>query len=948
MSGTNDEPRYHEFYDKIDPDLGATVFSEPMKSAADFTAGRYALRHYHKRFSAQADINIEELVGPYESRLAQRLIDRKRTSPRDNNVLVTIGGLGSGKSSCANQLVELLATRDSATSRTTLLVDCNAYREADDPLGLVLRGLLDATMEQLIDLWATSLSRPVTDTERQIAWAIIFGYDIRLWSRVRAQHQFPVAPTPNPLSGLPIEAAFGAADRERALEAALEALSSRQLELQDYIDSLLADPKHVALIASCALGFLASVDDKDEAMRLIVIDNLDPLPSDSILEICQSIYSIAAQNPAYDFLIPVRPSSLRTSAYISNITYIYHRGPCVFDFIYRRLLRYILTRSHAQLEQEGVLRIGLETHLETQALIGSTVIYAYVLLAGSMWRDNQDLTDVVQKARERLLEDAHSDHRDIIDAIDFSRYTLPSIAEMGFAVTGNSARMALALGNRLLLDFYYHPSTLIDVIDRANRRSAGDARRVNITYKRLIQTLFFSATKKRSVKLGRYLNLFVPVETHRNPGQPSLVQVRILMSLARRSSQTLRSLRGDLACYGVPNDIFARSLKQLSAPLRRLVWLSNNRAIKNNSIETEDYAVISERGVSYAEALICNFDYLWVCGATLKNNGISEINFVEKLSLYAYLVADLLEIEFKQIIFAVSGKGEVRTSPGRKADHLTLELLLKSIPRAIGSSRVAFSTTESETQYVKQLARFVATVCRLLEKAIIQYKFCFGDAGYIQDQTHATAATEAMRDLLRRSSKSIEPEHREIIESTIDRLLRDVDELAQVKAERLTRPDAPSFDIISATAEGFAWVLPDKKMKAINDLALSETERKILADQQTHLGRLLRTTLLRFTELERETVKILASLEAAIRAKEQSGVAGGNEKYLQLRREHEWWKNIHEDLEASEFAVPEDGCSRTQMDELKSKLGKRIDLIIRLTGELGVEIPIDLGAARWS
>ncbi|MDX2511588.1 MAG: hypothetical protein QNK25_06015 [Desulfobacterales bacterium] len=191
------------------------------------------------------------------------------------------------------------------------------------------------------------------------------------------------------------------------------------------------DPNNKALLTSCILGYFLERCRLRGIPRLIIIDNLDQLPTSHIRKIINTVDSIASRQTNVHFLIPLRPSSMgaiTTEGYTANSVFTVHYAPCCFEMIYRRITRYILSRSRQDLcspspsdslpsvfyfentspadnSRKASHPSGPSDH-EVDILLFISYMFANILIAG-----------MESGSQKRIADDLHPNHRPSLERV---------------------------------------------------------------------------------------------------------------------------------------------------------------------------------------------------------------------------------------------------------------------------------------------------------------------------------------------------------------------------------------------------------------------------------------------------------------------------------------------------------------------------------------------------
>jgi hypothetical protein len=873
----------------------------------------------------------EHPAGAYEEALYQRL-----TSHDGFNLLILIGGLGAGKSTTVRYVENLLKERGASIRtaypcrcmpiclRRPIKIDCMSVR-GETTLKLLHPGILRAIRfkiyNRLIDEWLArnSLSRDVVreiDAEYKVLRRLIISNDLNEWADIERPSLYPIKvhsealALERPLLKLTPTIEW-IAETVRSLRSAVERIT-------DPLLSVTRDADQALDFTSLLVGFYLSMCAPTHPNNLLVIDNIDQLPTEYIETLVHYMHDLAGRNEGMRILIPLRPSSIVPQGFVRDIHYMYHYGPNCFEMILDRVKRSILMRSRHDLASDQRLFQKGADNDELNVFLFVCYIYAMILSAGySLSRDRQ---------LHKGFVDVHSDHSWLHKAKVGPR-AMRNLSQTLHALVGTSARYANTQLRRYMSAIYSEPWLLKEMLHRGV--TGGAVSRFQLPYNLLIGTIL--GDWENEGDRTRLANLYRATTTSANPGWPSLTKLRILGLLSHKGRVRVVKVVDDLAQFGIPAERAIEALNYLNDKYRLLLWFSRNSNLQLRKEDLDQYAVIAEHGLSYLYKVAGDFEYIWFCARQIPPTtvGLSDWSFQNRLEEYLRIVNALGQTEWKQLTFRQCSSTTVvmRGEHIDKGELLTLWVLLSSLERALGSSGHVLRKREMEE--VRQL---VASICRLVITWIERYTILYGGSGY----------------LIR---------YKELIVTVVMTLegltsIIDVAEAARVLALLQEAPVQQGFvwygrqisapagdDFLSKMAELARGAIP---MTREFEEALRRTEAARLmvwhfVKERRALHELLEKCMPTFTEIDRR-VEFLAEQAGEVVQILSAIAATNTSTFGWFVEEKQWLKEVGSQLKDNRFGIrPGHVYDSEEMDVLKGRANNIMRIMIRLSQRLGLE-----------
>jgi hypothetical protein len=716
----------HEWHRNIDPFIDSLI-KAPTAHTNDFVVGRHRIEFYRKLLARQHEFRIDEVDRrggvSYETAILNRILSLH------DPVLVLVGGIGCGKSTFVHHLLHRLATEfTAATVRRPLLVDLiDLKAEADSAFAIrtAIVGMRDVAIRSVVNDWL----RPVEsawDGERRkeivdMLARLVLVRDVRHLSGTGGRR---LPPTDNTtVSSLPRLL------RLKPTPPEVEALVARIEEVEEDIDAwtdrVENAPDACDNAAIAALRLYVQAIAAANPRTLVVIDNVDQLPTQTISEVMRALQPVAACIPDLCLLVPLRPSSILPQGFIQHVYSMYHYGPSCFEMLLLRISKHVLACSRENLAVAieearkksesasigigGHHFIGKPTEPELNAFLVASHFYARILAAG--------LNIEKESARAAELLASHKSHQ-FLARIDVSDHSLKALASILSAVVGHSGRYATGH----LSSYYKYIYLTADLLIRTSQAvSSNDGATFLVDYKQLVGLLLLDEHGSLDPKIA---NLFSAPMRGAHGQIPSLTKLRILEALHSRGGRmSVGEVLGLLTQYGIPVEVGVRALNYLSEKTRLLLWLSHNRSLDPIAPALDHYVVISEHGARYWESLVAEFDYLWACQAQILGRSLRDESYVTKLTEYLELVRGLVYTERKQLSlrYACSGFLDGMSAKGVGRERVALHVLLRSLPSALATALAIVQSAEINRRndptregYFERLEAAVISLCEFL------------------------------------------------------------------------------------------------------------------------------------------------------------------------------------------------------------------------------------------
>ncbi len=723
--------------DLLDP------FPDGLWDDDDYIQGSQRIDFYPElqRAVNRIDLEADEIANkpkayPHEEALLDRIGRGKDYKP-----LILVGGLGAGKSTTVRYITRILLKRvragvstcacgKSPCPRTPLIVDCLGIGEAKKKKAAtrqVLKKLRFAIYTRLVEEWLAPHGLDAgevrsIDNEYIVLRRLLITNDIARWAG-------PIHPNRNlEFRASLLDLQGNLLERTPTLPLVRELVEQYRgsaLLLDDQIHRLTESSEQSRDFMRLLLEFYVSRCAPTNPLNIVVLDNLDELPTGQIENIVDELHDVAAEAPHLQLLIPLRPSSVANRTYKQIINFRYHWGPNNFALVLQRLSKYVLHRSRPDLLNGESFAspwpMGCKpTEEEYRSFLCCIYIYALILSAGK--EPERDPTDVLRP----LL---HSDHK-FLTHLEVSDGPLRELAIILDALVGRCCRYALDHAQRFVTNFYTRPIILPGLIARLETDLPT---KIPIAYGNLVYTLI--AENSHPIPIPRVSNLFLPARSGAHPNLPSLTKLRILSYLKGRPRMRVHDLLARLTLHGIPAEATIDALNSLQNKFRLLVWFSKNRELRpTRSRDLEQDVVMSEHGHEYFRRVLGNFEYVWYCAAELADRDVSvlSLTFRNKLEEYLRLVDLVGETEWKQIAFHRASEN----ANASLSDHLdvsemiTLRLLYSTLATAVGSLEIALGLRRSG-EYRRGLETLVQDLTEKIRVWQSRYERCYGGTGYL-------------------------------------------------------------------------------------------------------------------------------------------------------------------------------------------------------------------------
>ena len=419
--------KYRRYYLDIAPAL-QEFCGEGLRQKQDYVQGSRRIDYDDDTLSRAQRARVEYLkqdggkgLEPYETALHRRVRVQKT-----RNLIVLVGGLGSGKTTTVGNLALELGGQQTFIRRQ-LMCDCkgrpdcfrvpnhidNSYLydnySAEDVVKEVLRNIRNTALTAIVQRWLSPVStfeRPlkVAAEHRAVLEDVILCTDVRHLARqsnldrsviprsMRRDRGGLLEETPTPELVNDVVKEFSkysvAVEEEIAklTQPELDRLTSNVLFLNLKSCTASPDPPKSPKVLN--------------PLNLVIVDNVDQLPTEHIEAVLASLESLAAVNKNFQIIVPLRPSSFGEGALTKILPQVLHYGPSSFEVVLRRICTNIFQKprkaTHALLfdsplplparkgdkddKDEADTRERQQSELETFLL--ATNLYAQIMYAG--------------------------------------------------------------------------------------------------------------------------------------------------------------------------------------------------------------------------------------------------------------------------------------------------------------------------------------------------------------------------------------------------------------------------------------------------------------------------------------------------------------------------------------------------------------------------------------
>jgi hypothetical protein len=922
-----------------------------LGDVADYVPGSRRVEFYAEKLAPEHYIDIEgHIPGPilrqyeYEEALLERL-----SVPSEFGMLLLVGGLGSGKSTTIAYLKHLLAARRSEVKdaigcahcsickREPLVINCIAEgkeKTNDVLVRHIFREIRLAIYERLLRPWLMSGGLALEEIAKQdqeltVLRRLLLANDIL----PAVEHPFDTPiDTSELLLGSPLRSRAPTMEWIRHLITTYRGAAIRfQREL-----------KEVAEHQSDAVEFMAQVlrtymenCQPGNPLNLIVIDNLDQLPTKRIDVIVKRLHDAASRAPGVPFLVALRPSSIVPDGFVRTLHSRYHYGPRNAEVVAFRLWKYVLSQSRSDLARrraDGGAFDATPTDDEIDALL--VAAWLYFRVATTSIGDAAD--------RPTPLLEVHPDHA-FLRHVDMAENVSRSLAWTLEALTGTCTRYALRELVRFFQNAYRFPLVLSGVM----RRLRTDLPSTASSYGDLVYLVVAHAPGATRVNPG-LANVFMPTERGGNHGSPSLVKLRLLEMLALAHRVRIRDLVKSLCFFGIPWELAVAGINDLQDRHRLLLWLSDNSRIEDVQSET-GYAVVSEHGVSYFESVIGDFELSWYSAIELSGQVATPeaLKFTQKLEAYTELVGRLVSVEWLQICFHrtlaqvfESERGELKGMP-----MISAAVMLASLRRTLASAYLAMKGGRVSQEFLERLSRVVGKLLDVVDVIEGHYKLAFGGVGLQSRYERQVGSLLATIDELA-AQGSLSDAIAGRLRGLVDRWRRPPT-AGWNPAGWLSRGSPlPEEGTITTIARlGRAFDALGSVTEALDRMTEAKTLLRALADRRQRIAQALEEGVPTYSEFLKE-LRFLLDDTTELKAVLGDSAATGTQLYQWARRERDELREAVEVLGTLRISV--DGLvGRDEMSEMKQKSNRILDIYRAMAVHLGVRGVSHL-EARWA
>lgn len=700
------------------------------------------------------------------------------------------------------------------------------------------------------------------------------------------------------------------------------------------------DPENSKTFIILALKFLLSKCSQANPLNLIVIDNLDQLLTPTIDAIIKRLYDIAHQTTYLPLLVPLRPSSISPTGYVSDTQPKDHYGPNNFQMIKERLEKFVLTRSRTELAQPRSESNSLPfshapSEQELDMLLVVSYIYAKIMNVG-----------VSLTSSERPTIKLHEDHK-FLERIYIGERTLDGLALTVDAFVGVCCRYALNVLKRFFANCYSEARMIYEA-KKQRRNALEHGLTTTFGYSILVYCLLSDAAPGLS-REERVANLFEPIPRGRHHGWPTMTKLRILGMLVRNRTRKVNQVLERLELYGIPREVTIEAINSLQDKYRLLIWCSTNEKLRlDDRQHLEADIVVSEHGDEYFKRVVGDFEYLWYCATTLKHIKYQNSpKLTAKLSNYESMIRNLGETEWKQITFYRLRSDCIASSTGIEASAMdVLGILYSSLARALQGSSIAIAKTEDDNKLVNDFKKHVIDICKLLKLWQKNYQIAFGSNFYLtifEDQiSNLQNEMLTIQKNYKTSIVEIENELKELQESWLE----DEGPINLISMETESEFSDLEKRILDRFNSGrLSWAQPLLKNYESSEPASIFICRYI--DRREKCIHILSNRLPTFSEASMQFKYMEEDLEGITCNSNGAASTDLQTRYrwclteLQFLREE-----VNEKMEKNKYDVPVE-CDKEKMTELKSKHNEILSCIEKVARRLGV-INTEHLKLRWS
>jgi hypothetical protein len=707
----------------------------------------------------------------------------------------------------------------------------------------------------------------------------------------------------------------------------MSAANALDAPIQDAIANIGMSKRFTALI----IGFWLRSCNPQSPNNLIFVDNLDQQPTDHIEQITNHLHDLDVRHRGLRILLPLRPSSIVPHGFTKNTNYMYHYGPNCFDIIYRRLYKYVLSKSRAELVAEighGKPFTAAPSSEEVVCFLVVVYIYALICINGMRNADVGDDDDV--------RPNVHADH-EFLHRIHFPGAAVQQLADTLEAVVGTCGRYAVDQLRRYFDHVYSHHAFLRQI--EAAGLAKGASPRLGVPFGQVISAVL--GAHDADAGATGLANLYSATQVRTNLRFPSLAKLRVLAFLAVRSRVRVRDVIAALAQYGIPWEIAIDALNYLHIKNRLLLWFSRNTDLTKDSPDIDQYVVISEHGQSYLKDLVGDFEYVWFCAQQILATATSDNirNFRTRLSDYGQLLADFSRTEWKQMTFRSCSSTTVWGVPSAHVESeemLALFVLYSSLERALRSASVA--VRRRDPQYVEDVVAVVDALADLIVSRQDDYEVYYGGNGFLK--TYARKIEKSQREVERLSGEDAFASIRPKLETLLRIWSLPITSSAGVDSFK------PGSHIERAWID-FVNGLPSSGLlpEEIHARASTAAALDQLLTRREALYLLLSSRFPAYSIVDHELAILIEETKVA---RDSAGHLAAYAKPLLdwLDKALASTEDIRRVLNGNVFKIP-DITSMSEMDDLKKRANNISTAYVALAQRLGVKSTQHL-AVRWS
>lgn len=654
MSNRSVESRHWE---QVEQFITHWIFAENLPNSGMYTRARH--RNTFARaedISAFPNIKIQ-LLDPesFETSLHNRLLDDG--DPR-KNIIILIGGLGSGKTTTTCQLIGNLRSSPRGGRGTRREIVKSIFEGntlgSREPSAKVAPKVLLKFWSDLADSVIDDFSSSTLTVERRAGLRLSVLREIADFAEARSI-QIPPSiydlDLPRPISRI--------SNTDKIPQ------SSRTI-CQKYIRSLGAteEDSDFPELLNATICYLTDKHREGAAPKHIVFvaDNLDRVVASSATAAMAAVRRATYNCHDVRTLIPLRPTSLVSDPeFYGFVDSVAHYSPTEFELMSQRLQYFIFSRSRQELrdgyeiedstDPAAPKRVNLFLNTPSEFEI-DFLLAACCLFRAVMWY-GLNLPEPDGTPHPPITA-FHPDHA-CFGGISLDLDAGMDMARMLKTVNGSNLRSAFIHAQSILERMYAEPKPLEKAIVEVKARKLlrpRDAPESAENGPVLVEPISYVAESiliGDSGRLGSELivNLFEPVEEEWPPAGRSrpvgLVHLYVLKCIAKHRVVNNARLRRTLSLFGISQKQIRSSTSSLAQSMSKLVWPSERDGSKDSTSFT-----LSERGVSYVEDLDYRFDYLWACSAAL-NPLAGARNFRAKVEAVEWLLDGLLHVECRHL-----------------------------------------------------------------------------------------------------------------------------------------------------------------------------------------------------------------------------------------------------------------------------------------------------------